>query len=363
MKIPEFEAIFDVQQWDQDERDWWIACMGRMLFPLGLHDKWDRVVYHMGASGCGKSTAIQMWMSYYPPEKVGVLNDNCEKVFGLEPLEKTWAWTALDVGKWEGMNQKNWNLMADGGNLPIARKGIKAARAKPFRQPGMFASNQVLIWRDTNGEIVRRMFPFFYSKTPGKKSNSKLLTQFRQKSLAVALKVMVCAYREKWEEFGDQMLGAHNLPYIIMRNLQVIQRHTNPVFAFMSDSLVTKNPKYYTEFTVFRKAYQEFATRCNMKHRQLPTDEALLKNTLDACECTLVYDPKKLPGPPRENPPQKSTFWVVGCCMTDIEACQYFAPKGMQAPTKEAMQLYGLTENDLIRRLDQHDAKAAEFIE
>jgi len=280
-------------------------------------------------------------MSYYPPEKVGVLNDNCEKVFGLEPLEKTWAWTALDVGRWEGMNQKNWNLMADGGNLPIARKRLKAAPPKPFKQPGMFASNQVLSWRDTNGEIVRRMLPFFYSKTPGKKGNANLVKEFRRVRLAVALKKMVCAYREKYTE--HEILGPHNLPDILLRNLQVIQRHTNPLFSFLNDSVIKRNPKYYIEFELFKKSYQEFARCCNMRNRQLPADEALLKNTLDACECKLVYSEKDLPGPPTKVPVSKGTFWVVGCCVSELEFFQYHAPKGIAPPTKETAALYGVT--------------------
>jgi hypothetical protein len=100
-----------------------------------------------------------------------------------------------------------------------------------------------------------------------------------------------------------------------------------------------------------------------MKNRQLPSDEALLKSTLDACECTLVYDYKKLPGPPREANPPKTTFWVVGCCVTELEFCQYFAPKGLIPPTLAVLSTYGMTEQDLQPRNERNDAKAQEFVE
>lgn len=352
LETPELDAICDVQEWSKEERDWWMACLGRMFYPLGKHDRWERLAYHMGRSGCGKSTSIQFWMSYFPPEKVGVLNDNCEKVFGLEPLENTWAWTALDVGKWEGMNQKSWNLMADGGNLPIARKKKIATRPKPFTQPGMFASNQVLGWKATDAEIVRRMFPFFYSKTPGTKANSQLVNQFRRLRLAIALKKLCCAYREKYMEHGTK-IGDHMLPEIMQRNLQVILRHTNPVYAFLTDPVITRNPKYYTEFLTFRKSYHEYATRCNLRNRNLPTDDIFLEGTLTACDCKIVTDKNKLPGPARPDCP-KNTTWVVGCCVTELEFFQHFRPADVAPPTIQQQEQH----NEEQKEMNHQQARA-----
>lgn len=324
LDTPEMDAICKVQEWSQDECDWWYACLGRMMYPLGKHDNWDRVVYHMGRAGCGKSRSILFWTSYYPPEKVGVLNDNCEKVFGLEPLENTWAWTAFDVGTWQGMNQKQWNLMAEGGLLPIARKR-KTAKTKQFDQPGMFASNQPLMWRDTNGEIVRRLFPFFYSKHPGK-GNTKLTEDFRKYRLAISLKKICCAYREKYEKYGSQSLGDHNLPSIIMRNLQVIQRATNPLLSFLHDPVVILNKNYYTEFPLFKKSFGEFTTRCNLRNRMLTSDESLLQHTLESAGCSLISDPKDLPGPPAKPGMTKAMTWVRGMCMVELEYAQHHCP-------------------------------------
>jgi hypothetical protein len=326
LPTPELASIPKVQKWSPELTDWWYAMTGRMLFRLGQYEHWDRVVYHMGRAGCGKGTSIRFWMALYPPEKVGVLNDNCEKVFGLEPLEYTWAWTAIDIGSWQGMNQKVWNVMAEGGPISIARKNRKAKKKQTFDQHGAIASNKVLSWPDVNGEFIRRVFPFFYSKEPGQQMNPNLHFEYL-KRLPISLKKFVCAYRDKQKLHGHESLGKHNLPQEVVRNLQVIQQHMNPLVAFLDDPVITRNENYYTDYNLLKKSYGEFALRRQMRNRTFPNDEALVTHTLDARGCTLLSDltvpPEVIEQAKKEHPDKKpSTSWIKGCCITELEHLQ-----------------------------------------
>ena len=335
LSTPELDAIPKVQGWSAELTDWWLATLGRMLFKLGSHEKWDRVVFQMGRAGCGKGTSIRFWMSLFPPEKVGVINDNCEKVFGLESLESTWAWTAIDVGSWQGMNQKVWNIMAEGGPISIARKNKVAKKKATFDQHGAIASNRILSWPDVNGEFIRRVFPFFYSRHPGKLS-SDLFADFLKRR-PISLKKICCAYREKFTKHG-WMLHEKDLPDELQRNLQVIQQCMNPLVAFLDDPIITLKEDYYTDLLVLKKSYGEFATRRNMKNRNFPSDESLIQHTLEARGCKLLIDMTLVPpgvleaAKKADGAKKPSNQWVKGCCITELEHLQMINQQAAQKP-------------------------------
>jgi energy-coupling factor transporter ATP-binding protein EcfA2 len=322
---PNLDKICNVQEWSIGERKWWFAGGGRLLFPLGELDNWGKMWIHLGRAGCGKTTFLKYIAGYFPRSKVGVINNNCEKVFTIQHLEKTWSWFGFDIKDDWAMDQTLWNTMIDGGMLPLARKYL-SAKLTDFLQHGAIASNRLMNWPDLNGQLIRRLFPHIYRKAP-KDMGIPTLAKDMEVERGAALKKFALSYRAKAYENRDAQLSMHNLPKSIVASLELIRKEANPLMAFLESDKFVFDPNYYCDRRRFTQAFSAYAIEIGIRGgKKLPTvNDAFFADVLELKQLRLAHDKrkspygKKFPNNATDDRQEINGMWIVGCAFKEHE--------------------------------------------
>jgi hypothetical protein len=312
------QRICDLQKWEQDECEWWYAGGGRMLYPARAKEEWARMWLHIGRAGCGKSKSIEMFLSFIPKDKIGLLNNNCEKVFTLQGLKKTWVWAGMDIKEDWNLDQTLWNTMVDGGSIPIAEK-FKTAELMEFNQHGAIATNRLMNWQDTANNLMRRLFPHWYRFPPTEKNGVPNLVQEMWKDPCAALKKLNIAYKAKCLSHGSGLLRDSILPRNVVRNLRELQQMCNPLMAFLDSQHVRCEKHFYMEKSRFMMGLVKFVRDNN--HRKLPpVTESFFADVLEVKSCFFTTKPEEVPWENGSIPPSEinsKKMWVVGCCLVE----------------------------------------------
>jgi hypothetical protein len=325
---PNLDKICDVQRWSLGERKWWYAGGGRMLFPLGELDNWQKMWIHLGRAGCGKTTWLKYLAGYAPRDKVGVINNNCEKIFTIQHLEKTWAYYGFDIKENWNLDQTLWNIMVDGGLLPLARKYL-SAKLTDFQQHGAIASNRLMNWPDLNGQLLRRLMAHIYRRAPENMGTPQLAKDM-ERERAAALKKIALAYRVKAERHKNEQLTEKNLPKSMADSLALIRREANPLMSFLESDRIVLKADYYVERKRFAREFQAYCVETGIRGgKSLPTvNDAFFADVLEAKHLRLVHD--NLPMPTglawqREGDDHckgrklQKIMWIFGCAFRDTE--------------------------------------------
>jgi hypothetical protein len=327
---PQLNKICRTQQWSHAECKWWYAGGGRMLFPCKQHDTWQKMWLHLGRAGTGKTTFLKYVASFFPRYRIGVINNNCEKIFTIQHLEKTWSWFGFDIKENWNLDQALWNTMVEGGLLPLARK-FQTAKLTDFVQHGAVASNRLMNWPDLNGQFLRRLFPHLYKHSP-LNMGSPTLARDMEMERGAALKKMACGYLFKAMQHKTEQLHDNMLPHSIRSSLALIRREANPLMAFLDSSKIVLHPSYYMDHKRFSRAFQEFSIDIGVRGgRSLPTvNDAFFADVLEAKNLRMAKDERIVPTGcafQPNNPQfdhtagrQKTTqLWIIGCAFRDVE--------------------------------------------
>lgn len=347
LKAPELDRIPAVQKWSVEEAKWWYVGGGRMLYPSNYKEKWQRMWFHMGKAGTGKTTTLRFWMAFLPPNRIGLINQVVEKVFTLQGLLHTWAWFALDVGAGWQMDQKTWNRIVEGGVLDIFIKGCGPQRVH-WDQHGAACANSWIDWLDINGEFDRRMFPHIYNVFPTtQEGQPSLVENMIKNNMGVSLKKSNCGYLWAVEQFGERLLTKDNMPAAVVANLTEMTKNTNPLLAFVNDaSSIVLKPGYWMDKSQFLKAFALFMRQKRLHQKNIPApDSSAFNGVLQVARCSIETDVQKLPwieGKSKGTKPVPSGGpWVVGCCLVNQEQFQPNVPEDFQIqPHHQQPQVY-----------------------
>ena len=85
IKVPVFDKLFDMQNFDQDTRDWACIMIGRLFFPVNDMDRWQRALALIGSGGTGK-TSFAEWIKHVVGRLYALISSNMEDKFGIGPL-------------------------------------------------------------------------------------------------------------------------------------------------------------------------------------------------------------------------------------------------------------------------------------
>lgn len=331
---PNLEKICETQRWKRGERKWWYASGGRMLFPLNKLENWGKMWIHLGRAGCGKTTYLKYVAGYFPRFKVGIINNNCEKIFTIQHLEKTWSWFGFDIKENWNLDQTLWNTMVDGGMLTLARKYL-SSKLTDFLQHGAIASNRLMNWPDLNGQLLRRLFPHIYRRLPDK---YEMLARDMESERGAALKKFACGYRSKAAKHKVDQLTEDILPKSIRESLAIIRREANPLMAFLESDKIVLHPEYYMERRRFVREFSSYAVEIGIRGaKSLPSvNDAFFADVLDAKNLKIANDSRKVPTgitygstdnagnliDHAANRECKRQMWIVGCALRESEAQQ-----------------------------------------
>ncbi|WIA15568.1 hypothetical protein OEZ85_002196 [Tetradesmus obliquus] len=149
--------------------EWLLAMLGRMLYRVGQLDNWQVMLYMYGLAGAGKSTVYKIWQHAFRKDAVEFLNGNTEDKFGLEKLRSTKAEVIMcmdvpsDKPTSSVLSQDLWQLAVEGGTVNVPGKG-QLARSHTLRLSSAIAGNKFLDYKDSNGNVTRRVVAVRYQR-------------------------------------------------------------------------------------------------------------------------------------------------------------------------------------------------------
>lgn len=309
---PELSKIPEGQKWKEEETNWWYAGGGRMLYPIGKREKWQRMWLHLGRAGCGKTTTLKAWAGMLPPHKIRVSQNNCEKTFALQDWEGGYAWFGFDIQyNWQ-MDPTVWNTIVEGGLIPIARKylGVKLTN---LDMHGAIACNHIMKWKDANGNIMRRLFPHAYRYKPERSLGR--LDEALERNKGATMKKVNLAYRYQTErpafrydgdtaipemgtdasgntvqlKLGEIHMQDYHLPREIRETLSVLQQELNPLMAFMkSGDTIAYRADYYVDIKTFTSHFRAWMEDHQLKSKVPQINDTFFADVLDECKLSII---------------------------------------------------------------------------
>jgi hypothetical protein len=166
---PKFDKLVTYQLQDGEAHAWFLTLLGRMQHRVGQLDNWQVMLYVYGLAGTGKSTALKIYSKSFRPGAVEYLNSNTEETFGLQKLasSKTEAIMCLDVPSdvptSAVLKQDLWQLLVCGKDINVPRKNA-VAKSHKFQCPIAMAGNKFLDYKDSNGNVSRRVAAVRYQR-------------------------------------------------------------------------------------------------------------------------------------------------------------------------------------------------------
>jgi hypothetical protein len=166
---PKFDKLVTYQLDDGTAYEWFLTLLGRMQYRLGQLDNWQVMLYTYGLAGTGKSTAYKIYTKAFRPGAIEYLNSNTEDTFGLQKLasSKTEAIMCLDVPSDVStsavLKQDLWQLLVCGEDVNVSRKN-GLARSHKIQCPIAMAGNKFLDYKDSNGNVTRRVAAVHYQR-------------------------------------------------------------------------------------------------------------------------------------------------------------------------------------------------------
>jgi len=158
---PIFEKLLIDQKLPRGVRKIVKVLCGRLAFWLGIPnggDNWQVTPLFYGTAGTGKSTIIRYVCQMYNKEDIFDMESTGEEVFllwrAVDPVLK-FVWRNLEVKAGLRLSSDRYQLMTDGVNMNIPRKG-GAPWMGDFIAPGAQAGNDRLPYKDVQGSVSRR---------------------------------------------------------------------------------------------------------------------------------------------------------------------------------------------------------------
>lgn len=162
IECPEVEKILEDQKLEPETVFWFFVAMGRLLFPVGLFDNWQILVFLKGVAGSGKSTMAQLMKYLYSADQVGVLSSNAEGKFGLAPLYKKALVICPEAKRDFSISQGDLQSMISGEDVSVAIKH-KMAETVKWEASLLFCGNEIPAWQDASNSMARRLFVFVFN--------------------------------------------------------------------------------------------------------------------------------------------------------------------------------------------------------
>lgn len=202
IETPLFDSIFKHQGYDQDTIDMVYVMVGRLLFPVGLYDKWQVVPFFKGVAGCGKSTVADVIQSLFPSQFVGIISSNMEGIFGLAGLVDRFINVCTEVTSKFPLPRGVFQSMVTGEHVNVAIKNKDALHVK-WHAPLVLCGNENLPYDDQLGSVTRRVAIFqMLTQVPEDKVDTTLIEKLLATPAPLLVK-FIRAYREVAKEHSE----------------------------------------------------------------------------------------------------------------------------------------------------------------
>ena len=209
IEVGPVKRIFEAQRLSADVQQWAWAFTGRLYFPQRMLDNWQVVFWIKGVAGTGKSTFSRAIKAAYEPTDIGVMQNNIEPQFGLEPFIGKFLLVAPDVKANFSLDSAVFQTMASADEMSITRKGLVARTVPEWTIPQLYLSNVYARWIDASGSIQRRVMALELKVPVGEDDKDTTLEQTLLTQID-ALIVRACrSYRAKLKQVGTDDIWKH----------------------------------------------------------------------------------------------------------------------------------------------------------
>lgn len=308
--------------------DWIYAFAGRTLFPIpvsrGGLDHWEKMLVLLGWAGTGKSTFGQILSAFYPPDKVNVIGNRTEEVFGLESMLDSFINVAYDINQNFQLDICDWKSISSGEPLQIRRKN-KIAKTEELPGSWLIICNLLPKWADEQGSLTRRLvlLRFIHQVTENQVDTNLLRTIIRDELPYLCVKFAL-AYHEKLKQVGSNPVKAH-WSYYFDKSIADIEALSNAIEGFLNRSDLVYIAPYnendentvwehvYVPDSYLSTAFREYCETEHVGHLVWSVEEIApkLKNGVNNRYIVPFEDTKTYPrtNGPSTNNDKKQWFW------------------------------------------------------
>ena len=224
----------------EEIKDWILALIGRLFFPVGDQDMFEVTPVIFGASGTGKSSIGDMVNAFFPAMEVGSIGKTFEMKFGLEGLYDKDVIISLETPQNLHLllDKTLFQSMSTGEMVSVARKS-KIAVNKKWTAPMIFFANQMLSFFDAGGlSVARRVVSIQFERAlQPDQQDTQLKRRLLRDELPAALYKCVEAYNRLMVKRTNL---SHNFwaicPPYFKHQLDQTVESTNPFLAWLKQS-------------------------------------------------------------------------------------------------------------------------------
>jgi len=265
---PNFQNIFDYQDFDEETSRWLYVFMGRLFFNIGELDNWQVALFLEGVAGSGKSTITKLVKKFYEACDVGVISNNIEKTFGLGSLKDKLLFLAPEIKGDLRLEQSEFQLLIEGGDMQLPIKH-KESHYLEWKTPGLFAGNEPPNYTDNSGSISRRLVVAKFNKKVYNKDPD--LDYKLNKELPAIMKKSACAYLSAVNKYRGQDFWT-SLPKYFRDTQQDMAQNTHALEHFISSGKIVLNEDLYIREKTFVQAFNDHCKECNLERHKFTTD-------------------------------------------------------------------------------------------
>ena len=266
---PSASLIMDDQQFNPDVQKVMWVMTGRVIYEVNELDGWQVVPFCKGQAGSGKSTfLLKVVKQFYPSNQVGVISNNIEKKFGLQPIDGKLLFVAPEVKVDFGLDQADFQTAVSGEETVINRK-FDQAKSVQWKIPGFFAGNEIPGWCDNSESLSRRWVPFQFNHKPknidpqlGSKLTKELPSIILKANRGYLAAVKAYAHKDIWKW----------LPKYFVDQRKMMAEQTNTLVSFINSDLLQLDIENYMLESEFKNNYKSYCNSNSMTVHKWSSD-------------------------------------------------------------------------------------------
>ena len=234
LAVDGYSDIVNSQKYDADMTTWLDVFFGRLFFPIGEFDTWEKLMVIKGWAATGKSTIAKGIARLLGEVNIGYVASNCEEQWALASVHDKLLWLCLELKSNFRLPTGTIQSMAS-GEVVVVNEKYKTAFDKVWSTQGLLVGNELPVaWTtDAMNALVRRVVPFPFDLPPATQ-DSTVSSRFMADVPKFLVRV-TRMYIAKCAELGSRPLD-DVLPPRLREASDEFKKRAAPLFRFLEEA-------------------------------------------------------------------------------------------------------------------------------